>query len=221
MSTHSQFGRSVGLSLCASAIELNEELGLEPAASLVLVGAPHGQHRVHLVDEDHCRLDIHTYVSKSRRKRMPQYCKCGLGRNTPSRSPLCRCVAEATPGRFPNSTSSSTHSPFDSLDYLLHFQIMTTAAASSNDNKVTWWYPATAKRVRTIFSPSPIHLLHNDDAEMEKNVAPDWCAMALPIRVLPGGICIGQRENEDKNKRRSYYTGKTPLRTGVRRACRS
>ena len=28
-------------------------------------------------------------------------------------------------------------------------------------------------------------MLHSDDAEMEKKVAPDWCAIAFPIRVLP------------------------------------
>mmetsp|Transcript_2080 Transcript_2080/g.8055 ORF Transcript_2080/g.8055 Transcript_2080/m.8055 type:complete len:237 (-) Transcript_2080:2073-2783(-) len=44
---------------------------------------------------------------------------------------------------------------------------------------------ATAKRALTIFSPSPIHLLVNDDAEMEKNVALHCEATALPISVLP------------------------------------
>ncbi|CAN0403666.1 unnamed protein product, partial [Ascophyllum nodosum] len=43
---------------------------------------------------------------------------------------------------------------------------------------------ATAKSVRTIFSPSSIHLLNSEDAEIEKNVAPDWCAMAFPIRAF-------------------------------------
>ena len=38
---------------------------------------------------------------------------------------------------------------------------------------------------RTIFSPSPIHLEHNDAAEMVKKVAPQLHAMALPIMVLP------------------------------------
>ncbi len=49
---------------------------------------------------------------------------------------------------------------------------------------------ATLKRVRTSFSPSPIHLEVKEDAEMLKNVAPAWCAMALAIRVLPvpGGL---------------------------------
>lgn len=44
---------------------------------------------------------------------------------------------------------------------------------------------ATANKVRTVFSPSPIHLLMSDEAEIEKKVAPDWCAIALPMRVLP------------------------------------
>ena len=38
---------------------------------------------------------------------------------------------------------------------------------------------------RTSFSPSPIHLLMSDEALMLKKVAPLWCAMALPMRVLP------------------------------------
>jgi hypothetical protein len=46
-------------------------------------------------------------------------------------------------------------------------------------------YAATANNVRTVFSPSPIHLLISDDALMLKNVAPLWCAMALPISVFP------------------------------------
>mmetsp|Transcript_21609 Transcript_21609/g.60058 ORF Transcript_21609/g.60058 Transcript_21609/m.60058 type:complete len:351 (-) Transcript_21609:795-1847(-) len=44
---------------------------------------------------------------------------------------------------------------------------------------------ATAKRVRTIFSPWPIHLLVSEEAEMLKKVAWMLLAMALPIRVLP------------------------------------
>lgn len=42
----------------------------------------------------------------------------------------------------------------------------------------------------TIFSPSPIHLLVRDDAEMEKNVASMFPATALPMSVLPvpGGL---------------------------------
>ena len=32
--------------------------------------------------------------------------------------------------------------------------------------------PATAKSVRTSFSPSPIHLLVKDELDMEKKVAP-------------------------------------------------
>eukprot|EP00638_Chattonella_subsalsa_P021432 CAMPEP_0117893164 /NCGR_PEP_ID=MMETSP0950-20121206/25148_1 /TAXON_ID=44440 /ORGANISM="Chattonella subsalsa, Strain CCMP2191" /LENGTH=55 /DNA_ID=CAMNT_0005753341 /DNA_START=65 /DNA_END=228 /DNA_ORIENTATION=- len=48
-----------------------------------------------------------------------------------------------------------------------------------------WRYRATAKRVRTSFSPSPIHLLVRLLAEMLKKVAPDWWAIALPIIVLP------------------------------------
>ena len=35
-------------------------------------------------------------------------------------------------------------------------------------------------------SPSPIHLLVSEEAEMLKKVAPTSCAMAFPMRVLPG-----------------------------------
>lgn len=45
---------------------------------------------------------------------------------------------------------------------------------------------ATANSVRTVFSPSPIHLLISEDALMLKKVAPLWCAIALPISVFPG-----------------------------------
>jgi hypothetical protein len=34
-------------------------------------------------------------------------------------------------------------------------------------------YPATANKVFTSFSPSPIHLLVREELEMEKKVAPD------------------------------------------------
>ena len=44
--------------------------------------------------------------------------------------------------------------------------------------------PARAKRVRTIFSPSPIHLEVKDEALMLKKVALMLEAMALPIRVI-------------------------------------
>ena len=46
-------------------------------------------------------------------------------------------------------------------------------------------YDATANNVRTVFSPSPIHLDVSDDALMLKNVAPAWWAIAFPMRVLP------------------------------------
>ncbi len=36
---------------------------------------------------------------------------------------------------------------------------------------LTWQIPATAKRARTIFSPSPTHLLISELALMLKNVA--------------------------------------------------
>jgi hypothetical protein len=45
-------------------------------------------------------------------------------------------------------------------------------------------YLATAKRVLTIFSPSPIHLLVRVELDIEKNVAPLSWAMAFPISVL-------------------------------------
>ena len=53
--------------------------------------------------------------------------------------------------------------------------------------KITLGYFITARvnRVFTSFSPSPIHLLVNELAEMEKNVAFASLAMALPIIVLP------------------------------------
>mmetsp|Transcript_31891 Transcript_31891/g.73267 ORF Transcript_31891/g.73267 Transcript_31891/m.73267 type:complete len:418 (-) Transcript_31891:59-1312(-) len=44
---------------------------------------------------------------------------------------------------------------------------------------------ATEKRVRTNFSPSPIHLLVNEELEMAKNVASLSCAIAFPMSVLP------------------------------------
>lgn len=44
---------------------------------------------------------------------------------------------------------------------------------------------ATAKSVRTIFSPSPIHLEVREEAEMEKKVARMLEATALPSSVLP------------------------------------
>ena len=45
--------------------------------------------------------------------------------------------------------------------------------------------PATAKSVRTIFSPSPIHLDVSDDALIEKKDALMLLATALPMSVLP------------------------------------
>lgn len=44
---------------------------------------------------------------------------------------------------------------------------------------------ATAKRARTIFSPSPIHFEVSEEALMLKNVAPDCEAMHFPISVFP------------------------------------
>jgi len=44
---------------------------------------------------------------------------------------------------------------------------------------------ATAKRVVTIFSASPIHLLVREEAEMEKKVAVDSVAIAFAINVFP------------------------------------
>jgi hypothetical protein len=45
-------------------------------------------------------------------------------------------------------------------------------------------YLATAKRVLTNASPSPIHLDVREELEMLKNVAPLSCEMALAIRVF-------------------------------------
>ena len=44
-------------------------------------------------------------------------------------------------------------------------------------------YLATAKRARTIFSPSPTHLEVRVDALMLKNVDLDWLAMHLPALI--------------------------------------
>ena len=44
---------------------------------------------------------------------------------------------------------------------------------------------ATAKSVRTSFSPSPIHFEVRDEAEMEKKVDLDLQAMHFPIMVFP------------------------------------
>ena len=44
---------------------------------------------------------------------------------------------------------------------------------------------ATANRARTNFSPSPIHLLVREDADIEKNVLLLWLAIHFPISVLP------------------------------------
>mmetsp|Transcript_12449 Transcript_12449/g.31516 ORF Transcript_12449/g.31516 Transcript_12449/m.31516 type:complete len:215 (-) Transcript_12449:155-799(-) len=48
-----------------------------------------------------------------------------------------------------------------------------------------WRHPASVKSVRTIFSPSPIHLEVSELALMLKNVALMFDAIALPISVLP------------------------------------
>jgi hypothetical protein len=56
--------------------------------------------------------------------------------------------------------------------------------------------------VRTVFSPSPIHLLVRDDALMLKKVPPTWCEMAFPMSVLPtggirrSGLLVREREGE-------------------------
>lgn len=49
---------------------------------------------------------------------------------------------------------------------------------ASRSNGVT--NRATAKRARTIFSPSPTHLDVSDDALMLKKVDFDWLAIHLP-----------------------------------------
>lgn len=61
------------------------------------------------------------------------------------------------------------------------------SSESISSTKITAgrWPRATVKSARTIFSASPIHLDMSDEAEMEKKVAPDSVAMALPISVLP------------------------------------
>jgi hypothetical protein len=71
-----------------------------------------------------------------------------------------------------------------SFSSLLRWQ--SRESTSSMNTTEGWRCAATAKSVRTVFSPSPIHLLIRLDALMLKNVAPLWCAMALPISVFPG-----------------------------------
>jgi hypothetical protein len=56
---------------------------------------------------------------------------------------------------------------------------------SSMNTTEGWRAAATANKARTVFSPSPIHLLVRDDADTLKNVAWHSCAMALPMSVLP------------------------------------
>ena len=55
--------------------------------------------------------------------------------------------------------------------------------------------PATAKRARTIFSPSPIHFEVKEEAEMEKNVAlrvmHSRDVMQLAVNHHCGGMCDG------------------------------
>ena len=46
-------------------------------------------------------------------------------------------------------------------------------------------HSAMRKSVRTSFSPSPIHLEVREEAEMEKKVAADECAVAFPMSVFP------------------------------------
>jgi hypothetical protein len=48
-----------------------------------------------------------------------------------------------------------------------------------------WWIAAIANIVLTIFSPSPTHFEVKVEAEILKNVAFDWAAIALPSRVFP------------------------------------
>mmetsp|Transcript_733 Transcript_733/g.4640 ORF Transcript_733/g.4640 Transcript_733/m.4640 type:complete len:269 (-) Transcript_733:584-1390(-) len=67
--------------------------------------------------------------------------------------------------------------------------------------------PATANKARTIFSPSPIHLLVSELALMLKNVALMFPATAFPIRVLPvpGG----------PKSRRPFGGARAPLNSSV------
>mmetsp|Transcript_4761 Transcript_4761/g.16384 ORF Transcript_4761/g.16384 Transcript_4761/m.16384 type:complete len:204 (+) Transcript_4761:2053-2664(+) len=64
---------------------------------------------------------------------------------------------------------------------------------------------ATANNARTIFSPSPIHLEVNEDAEIEKNVALHCEATAFPIIVfpVPGG----------PNKSKPLGTARAPVKS--------
>ena len=55
-----------------------------------------------------------------------------------------------------------------------------------------WRTAATAKRVRTSFSPSPIHFDVKLDELMLKNVAMDSFAKALPMSVLPVPVSGGK-----------------------------
>lgn len=62
---------------------------------------------------------------------------------------------------------------------------ITEGYASNRRDAPTAFSSATPKSARTIFSPSPIHLLVSDDALMLKNVHPPMCAIAFPSSVFP------------------------------------
>ena len=66
-----------------------------------------------------------------------------------------------------------------SFIYLLYLAVRRLSISSMKTTE-GWWTLATAKRARTIFSPSPTHLEVRAEAEMAKKVERDWEAMHLP-----------------------------------------
>ena len=60
--------------------------------------------------------------------------------------------------------------------------LVSKLSISSMKTTEGWWTLAMANKALTIFSPSPTHLEVRLDAEMEKNVEPDWQAIHFPIR---------------------------------------
>ena len=69
--------------------------------------------------------------------------------------------------------------------FSLSFRWVKSESISSINTTAGCLYPATANKVLTNFSPSPIHLLVSEELDIEKKVAPDSCAIAFPIKVLP------------------------------------
>ena len=71
------------------------------------------------------------------------------------------------------------------LSYVLHY--LKNLSQLFNRERLTdgAFCRARVKRTLTSFSPSPIHFEVNDEAEIEKNVAPADPAIHLPMSVFP------------------------------------